>query len=139
MPRFVTMRANGAVIDFAPFGTLNNFRHLKRSISGIPLILWVSVSFKLKRLRIRHVLPLKTRHQHFKRVYHFSIVYLPLNEIVLHQHWEALSDPRDLPSLRIRRLYTSLINEEEESVAKSFKRSGSGGSIRSGKGELNSF
>ena len=81
------------VIDFAPLGNLNSFRHLKRSISGLPLIVWVRVSLELKRLRMKHVLPMKTLHQHVKRIKYFSVVYLPLIEIVLHQLWEALSDP----------------------------------------------
>jgi len=63
MPRFVTMRAKGAVVDFAPLGTLNNFRHLKRSASSLPLIVWDSVSFELKRFIIKHVLHNKTRYQ----------------------------------------------------------------------------
>ena len=81
---------------------------------------------------------MKTRHPHVKGINHFGVLYLPLVEIVLHQLWEALSDPRDTLSLKIGSLYWGLVEEKAENIVKPFESSRSSASIRSGKGEFDS-
>ncbi len=52
-----------------------------------------------------------------------SVVNLPLKELYLNLLGEALTDPRNMLSLRICSLIWGLVKEKSQSIAKTFKSS----------------
>jgi hypothetical protein len=63
---------------------------------------------------------METRHQNIIPIYDLIIVHLPLKQVCLNLLGEALTNPRDMPPLRVGSIHGSLIEDETEGITETF-------------------